>query len=148
MVDKEKVVKALQCCTGDASRCDECPYDNKCLSEDETENTFFKDILEVINHYEEQVQKFEKVEQFATKTIEKQQAKIEKLENEKVLNSVRFFSSVKSEAIKEFAERFKCNASILCDKVTGLPCSYTISNYNFNRLVKEMTEQRKEDEKQ
>ncbi len=54
MVDKEKVVKALQCCTGDASRCDECPYDNKCLSEDETENTFFKDILEVINHYEEQ----------------------------------------------------------------------------------------------
>lgn len=46
----------------------------------------------------------------------------------------------KSEAIKEFADRLKCNASILCDKVTGLPCSYTISNYNFNRLVKELTE--------
>ena len=45
-----------------------------------------------------------------------------------------------NEVIKEFAERLKCNASILCDKVTSLPCSYTISNYNFNRLVKELTE--------
>ena len=54
MVDKEKVVKALQCCTSDANRCSECPYDGKCLSEDESENTFFKDILALINHYEGQ----------------------------------------------------------------------------------------------
>jgi|GEM_PF-2614837 len=48
--------------------------------------------------------------------------------------------TAKTEAIKEFAERLKCRASILCDKVTGLPISYTISNYNFYNLVKEMTE--------
>ena len=69
--------------------------------------------------------------------------KVFDLTNPKTVEEVAKYYSVnkdiiKSEAIKEFAERLKCKASILRDKVTGLPCSYTISNYDFNRLVKEM----------
>lgn len=60
--------------------------------------------------------------------------------NDEVLSHYKGkLQTAKTEAIKEFADRLKCNASILCDKVTSLPCSYTISNYDFNRLVKELT---------
>ena len=72
--------------------------------------------------------------------IERKTTECERLEiymNELVKHKL---NQEKSEAIKEFAERLKCKASILRDKVTGLPCSYTISNYDFNRLVKELTE--------
>ena len=50
----------------------------------------------------------------------------------------KLLNEIEIKAIKRFADRLKARASILCDKVTGKPCSYMISSYEFDNLVKEM----------
>ena len=135
----EDIIKALECCSYAKSTidCRKCPYypDKECVKKQCT------DIIDLINRKNAE--------------IEILKEKYSRLESDKEILQGNHYSfhdgqlvmiprtdktKIKAEAIKEFAERLKCNASILCDRVTGLPCSYTISNYNFNRLIKEMTE--------
>lgn len=83
-IEETDVVKALECCIND--ECEDCPlygenhpdvYGN-CVR-----NTK-RDALDLINRQKAQIQKLEKIERFATKTIEKQDAEIEKLNVELV----------------------------------------------------------------
>ena len=117
-ITEEDIIKAVAKCASIGESCEGCP---------------FYDYTDCDKRLKE---KFHSL-------INRKNAEIEewKLEQCRILHRCsEQIIEARDEAIKEFAERLKCNASILCDRVTGLPCSYTISNYDFNRLVKEMTE--------
>lgn len=123
MTDNE-IIKALECCR--KKECNTCPcYDD----EIECGEMLIGHTLDLIKRQQEEL---ELSRRFQIKEIH--------IDDECCKECQQETKQVISRTIKDFAERFKCNASILCDKVTGLPCSYTISNYDFNRLIKEMTE--------
>ena len=110
-----------------------------------------KETLDLINRQQAIIEKSEKVEHFADKTIETANAEIERLQSmcqtlsecrDEVLKAgVKAVRNVKSEAIKEFAEKLKN-----CFAISG---DYLDIINIIDNLVKEKTEveinQRKED---
>ena len=110
-----------------------------------------EDVLDLINRQQAEIKQLETIERFATKTIEKQSAEIERLKNELELANAdkviaethekaakEMFVDVtqrlkteKSEAIKEFAERLKCGVP---QEIGVIRCA------DVDNLVKEMTE--------
>ena len=110
-----------------------------------------------ISELEADVKKLENIERFAIKTIEKQDAEIERYKSEHKdfvrklgdLHSMTIMvmdrrNEIKSEAIKEFAEKFKEKAGSIVTSCQGYEIyetkQYQISAVNFDNLVKEMTE--------
>lgn len=81
---------------------------------------------DLINRQNEQIEKLEKVERFATKTIEKQEAEIERVIKEYAarLKKVKVYSSERNESVVPVAQ----------------------IDWVGQWFIKEMTEQRKEDE--
>ena len=117
MTDND-IKKALECCLGDIPPCTTCKYEFGTNTVDECMGKLMQDALDLIN---------------------RQQAEIERLNiRNKVLTEITKnydwkFSKVKSEAIKEFAERLKAKGDRYA-WVVG------ISKDEINHLVKEMTE--------
>lgn len=92
----------------------------------------------------ETIKALEKALKVADETINRQQAEIERLRNtiktdfltvtEKLKLSQSEISEIKSEAIKEFAERLKLRFR------NTVSCNYGAIHEAVNRIVKEMTE--------
>ena len=106
LTDNE-IKKALECCSN-AEPCENCPYQKQC---DET------DLAEI-----------------ALDLINRQQAEIERLqkENNQFSDIGKMYSEIKSEAIKEFAEKLKEQAYLTDHKV------YAVLRDDIDNLVKEM----------
>ena len=105
MTDNE-IIKALDCCK--TNNCDECPFYG--VKED-CEVELPEEAFDLINRQKAIIEKSEKVEHFADKTIETANAEIERLEKELMkckLEKEMLYQTVeeiKSETIKEFAEK-------------------------------------------
>ena len=111
-------------------------------------------IIEMINEYLEEPHSIDKewVEalQICRQAIidnEKQQAEVERLqeENKRIVGASIVFNGgvkyVKSEAIKEFAERLKEHKQVENYKINGYPYQIEFVEINdIDNLVKEMTE--------
>ena len=138
----EQIIKALECCaTDDMDDCFQCPYDNMVYNPgyDQCADMCRKDALDLINRQKAEIEELKDIlEKVPTNAYDLQVEASEKLENQ-----------IKSEAIKEFAERLK-------RKRIALTCEEPVYDLfkvgSIDNLVKEMTEpsewnQRKEDEK-
>ena len=110
MTDKKltdnKIIKALECCKNDGIICFECPYKktNGCMEK------LSADALDLINRLQARVEKCEKVEHFADKTIATLQAENEKLNTFAEIKKeeiVKLITKTKAEAYKEFADELK-----------------------------------------
>ena len=136
MTDNE-IIKALECCSITTSNaCTGCPL----YSEDDIGciPILTKNSLDLINRQKAEIEKFEKIEHFGTKTIEAQTKEIKRLnsllEIEKFYGTLttQSFKTAKAEAIEEFAERLR----EIADK-QGL--KYWVTVDAIDDLVKEMT---------
>ena len=152
----EQIIKALELCAKDEpNTCDQCPYDKICA---EDPDVITNDVISLIKNQKTIIQKLERIEELATKTIEVQNAEIERLEIEceryevrvRDLNNYqtadretrkRVIAKAKSEAIKEFAERLK-NKFTHSGKSTKYG-DFTwgdIKSYEIDNLLAEMTD--------
>lgn len=125
MTDDE-IIKALECCNRPANQtsCDDCPYqfsDEKCSSK------LIIDTLDLINRQKVEIEQLEvrnaKLKKYFT--IEFSYDDLEEIVErrlERILND-----KVKTEAIREFAERLK---TMICE----------VDHGNVDNLVKEMSE--------
>ena len=131
MTDKE-IVKALECCSQDNIDCEECPANGICDNDD---FCFTGAILDLINR------------QKAEKQAMLDHIKVLQYENEKLKADAdmadgyadALIERTRTEAIKEFAERLKNQTAY-----------YWLDEINIgdiDNLVKEMTEQRRDDER-
>ena len=160
MTDKD-IIKALECCTtpcedlfADITPCNDCPYHKKrdC-------SLLLGNALDLINRQQAEISEYkDKCEKCGAKTrvcieslqnnIAEKQAEIERLNScVKSEDEVRAIANatiqtgiklIKSEAIKEFADRLKCKkATFYC--ICGVKNDYTdILNTHIDNLVKEM----------
>lgn len=147
MTDNE-IIKALECCISNY-KCRECHYKPK----EHTKSTLgcslevVKYALDLINSQKEQIKKLENIERLATKTIEKQEAEIERLqEHIKHTNNVvkQVVEDTKTEAIKEFWGKLitKRIAVHSYNNTEDKPITkFVIEISEGDNLVKEMTEQ-------
>lgn len=107
MTDNE-IIKAVGCCIGN-TKCDECPMfrTQNCM------NKVFGYALDLINRQKEKIKEFDEKLVIRRGLIDYQKAEIEQWKEEanKYQNlwciAVDDIEKVKSEAIKEFAERLK-----------------------------------------
>lgn len=120
----EQIIKALECCaTDDGDDCFQCPYCNLFFEPGDggCVNRCRKDALDLIN---------------------RQKAEIERTEKELTEYKLRLKMSectvdeIKSEAIKEFAEKLKKRFYLSAGRCV-------VDVYHIDNLVKEMTEVQK-----
>ena len=128
MTDNE-IIKALECCV--TNKCDECAIYKECHSENGKGRV--EVVIDLINRQKAEIKELKDIlEKVPTNAYDLQVEASEKLENQ-----------IKSEAIKEFAEKLKENYCFT-DRWGKIITKSTVDN-----LVKEMTEveenQRKED---
>ena len=111
MTDNE-IIKALELCSADECWCDDCLYENLCTDTDIT-----KFALDLINRQKSEIERL-------NSPYEMQVEASKKLEN-----------SIKTEAVKEFAERLKKCSQWL--PLVAMPDPFvTVSD--IDNLVKEM----------
>lgn len=87
----EQIIKALECCSKEFGNCEGCPYDDDnsdCVTI-KGETLMIKDTLDLINRQNAEIE----------------QRKAEKLKLHKLIP--KMLKEAKSEAYKEFAEKFK-----------------------------------------
>lgn len=138
MTDNE-IIKAVGCCIGN-TKCDECPMfrTQNCM------NKVFGYALDLINRQKEKIKEFDEKLVIRRGLIDYQKAEIEQWKEEanKYQNlwciAVDDIEKVKSEAIKEFAERLKENCYTYSD-ICGYQSTVVDVNH-INNLVKEMAE--------
>ena len=133
MTDNE-IIKALECCNGWDGRCLNCPLNREGTNCKEKLNSY---ALDLINRQKEEIKELKDIlEKVPTNAYDLQVEASEKLENQ-----------IKSEAIKEFAERLKRKRIALKSEE---PVFDLLKVGAIDDLVKEMTDveiiQRKEDE--
>ena len=87
MTDND-IIKALECCSCDNYQCDNCPYAYKTC-------TVYKDSLDLINRQKAEIEKLKALAENGSSAIDTNNRLVQK------------FAEIKSEAIKEFAERLK-----------------------------------------
>ena len=138
MSDNE-IKKALECCSEPAGKCccEVCPLHHR---EDSCTTALIKMAVELVNRKDAEIEKLENIERFADKVIKKQEAEIKNLtiscsNFENALKSLKriekkAINEIKSEAIKEFAEKLKECRVIQTANMSGY----------IDNLVKEMTE--------
>ena len=133
-VSTKDVVKVVRC-----KDCDNCVTD-------ENTSLMMTDALDLINRLQADVEKCEKVEYFADKTIATLQAENERLKKslEQCEDSGEYWESkyntTKAEAYKEFAERLKEKAEKKQIVYGGalVRTDYTMSGNQLNNLLKEL----------
>ena len=108
MTDNE-IIKALELCSADECWCDDCPYENLCTDTDIT-----KFALDLINRQKSEIERL-------NSPYEMQVEASKKLEN-----------SIKTEAVKEFAELLKEHVR------DCYPYYYVIDEEVVDNLVEEM----------
>ena len=138
MTDND-IIKALECCTVCSSieTCGECPY-VECPTRKGCVGEMVKDALDLINRLQYDVEIKESVIKTLFVDIDKKKAEIERLQNaykqcawerDIFLDELK---TAKSEAIKEFAERLKEEATVDDDS------TWWVANIDIDNLVKEM----------
>ena len=121
MTDNQ-IIKALERCPQHT----ECCYCNS-LEECGNKRILIESVFDLINRQKAIIEKSEKVEHFADKTIETANAEIERLEKELMKCSLekemlyQTVEEIKSETIKEFAEKFAKALSEFDMSSVGLP---------------------------
>ena len=106
------IIKALECCCSPKSNaCDDCPFYERCYENNEW---LEKEAIDLINRQKAEIERFEEC---ASREM--------------------LYEKVKSEAIKEFAERLKATA-ISNWKTKDGHYLYEISDDFIDNLVKEM----------
>jgi peptidoglycan hydrolase CwlO-like protein len=148
LTDNE-IIKALWCCAGkypcggcpgEKVDCEIEPYALDLINRQKEQINGLIAAQETLQKYlaekQEQIEKLEKIEHFATKTIDTQQAEIKRLQhkNSELQHEIL---SCKAEAIKEFAERLKNNMIATHRRKDGF-CIYDVNNEQIDNLVKEM----------
>jgi hypothetical protein len=109
VTDKE-IIKALECCI--TNKCDECAIYKECHNENGKGRV--QVVLDLIKRQQAEIEWLKKiVEDYA-----KAEEEIERLqkENERFADIGKLYSAIKSEAIKEFAERL-CKDRVSNDPV-------------------------------
>ena len=109
MTDNE-IIKAIEyCSTDNIVHCEDCPFNEKCLNDE----NLFKYALDLINRQKADLEKNENIIRFADKTIATQEAEIERLNvlisktNEhrgEVIHAITHIDEIKAEAYKEMAD--------------------------------------------
>ena len=121
--------------------------DDKMLIEQKEIVKITLNLFDLINRQKAIIEKSEKVEHFADKTIETANAEIERLKkkveelSEVLSDSIRIrYKEVQSEAVKEFAERLKEKSGKVEMVCSGalVQRDYTISEKTLDNLLKEM----------
>ena len=140
-MSENDIINALKL-HNDGCRCSLCPYKEyglNCL------HKLAVDALDLINRQQAEIKQLETVERFATKTIEKQSAEIERLQNynENLQTANTALSNeileIKSEAIKELAERLKKSDEFWdCIRTIGNVDEIDCVINTIDNLVKEM----------
>lgn len=110
MTDNE--IKALECLCGQALKCKECPYSPR-YSFPSCQRQVAKDTIVLITRQQAEIENYKHLDVILHTAIDKLSA------------------DIKSEAVKEFAERLKENFGIA-------DCIVTIDNDNIDNLAKEM----------
>ena len=124
MTDNE-IIKALECCNGWDGRCLNCPLNREGTNCKEKLNSY---ALDLINRQKEEIKELKDIlEKVPTNAYDLQVEASEKLENQ-----------IKSEVIKEFAERLKTNFNKNI-RLYGR-CTVCDATTEIDDLVKEMTE--------
>ena len=154
MTDKE-IIRALECCSSDeAMICEECPLNEECYND---ELPLAELALDIINRQQEQLEAAIAGQGTLQKTLAEKNAEIERRKNnlfckvvideeemrniinEKVAEFELDIESIKSEAIKEFAD---LAIKAICEKVSApTPTeSYIVEKCieAIDNLVKEM----------
>lgn len=111
MTNKE-IIKAMECLSGFALKCRECPYSSK-YKFPLCQQQVAKDALDLIKNQQAEI-KVLKSDYATTKqdyehyksVLEDKQKLVEKL-NQKLINAFKLVEKAKTEAYKEFAERLK-----------------------------------------
>lgn len=142
MTDNE-IIKVLECC-GKEYSCEKCALNTWLDKKRDCIGAILVNALDLINRLQDekqalingqetlqkhltdkqgQIEKFEKIEHFATKTIDTQHAEIERLKHRKTELQIRNqeLQHEKSEAIKEFVEKFAKALSEFDMSSVGLP---------------------------
>ena len=132
----EQIINALECCaTDDGDDCFQCPYCNLFFEPGNggCVNRCRKDALDLINRQKAEI---ERLKRGVTFTIT-----IEDFESIKETVISRLDNKIKSEAIKEFAERLK-EAGTKVEGGKGFEGIFVMANnLQIDNLVKEMTEE-------
>ena len=131
MADNE-VIKALECCSKDNVKdCDYCPYDD-IETKTYCANELIKDSLDLINRQQADIERFRKILNADVVFVGRMQGKTQEANR---LIRLRV-AELKTEAIKEFAERLK-------NCLYNTPSLFTQQRYIVNSevdtLVEEMT---------
>lgn len=130
MTDND-IIKALECCSYNNYQCDNCPYAYKTC-------TVYKDAIDLITRQKAEIEKLkqdnkEYHEANLVIAYQRNQRDEEIQELHRQLNGLNFMEQqIKSEAIKEFAERLKGHAE------PQYPWLYTVDVDFIDNLVKEM----------
>ena len=141
MTDNE-IIKALECCMY-GHKCEGCSYIGKGLCSDKMK----KDVLDLINRQQTRIEKLENIEHASEKLIKKQEAEIERLETDKIIaerkeKDARALLKETTKYIKSGA--IKEFAERLKSEVAYCDADEMIwFEKNFDNLVKEMTEVQK-----
>ena len=164
MTDNE-IIKVLECC-GKEYSCEKCALNTWLDEKRDCIGAILVNAIDIINRLQDekqalisgqetlqkhltdkqgQIEKFEKIEHFATKTIDTQRAEIERLKHRKTELQIRNqeLQHEKSEAIKELAERLKEEMRLEDDcRYDCMNCLYECKGYVplIDNIVKEMTE--------
>ena len=125
MTDNE-IIKALECCL--SYSCLSCPCEKGasilCLDD------LHRYALDLINRQKSEIERLEK----DSKRLKKVQMQLD--------DAMKMYTTIKAEAIKEFAERLKKSSSysVVADGDREIPSTrrYSISESNIDNLVKEM----------
>lgn len=128
MTDNE-IIKALECCSSNQH----CWL---CVLKDREDDCYeiLKYALDLINRQKAEIEKL----QVSTMVCEQRELIIE---NSKLVSlnwENQLVAGIKSEAIKEFAERLTNKAELI--RVTAFNSKWAISDEDIDNLVKEMTE--------
>lgn len=145
----EQIIKALECCATSESKCDECPYyPDACLTDD-YENIFLKDVIDLINRTKGESNKYRNKYQAVKEEVSRLYDTVH-CQKEEIARRKKQLMELKSEAIKEFAERLKTtimNHVVYkndCHNFSGNPeyliRMVTVCGY-ITDLVEEMTEE-------
>ncbi len=126
MTDNE-IIKALECCER-AENCGHCHYDQDYKEMKDCTSALAKDALALINRQKAEIERLKKF-------IEEDQGLILKLTGVPV---EEYNQKIRTEAIKEFAERLKATFPPREDDRCTLDDCYTLDL--IDNLVKEMTE--------
>lgn len=140
MMTDNEIVKAFECCCVEEPRpnCKECPIEGACANCD-----LDYEVFSLINRQKEEIERLEKetYTPFAKFTFDEN--KLKEIVADAIGNIEFNLNSVKSEAIKEFAERLKDEMRLEDDcRYDCMNCLYECKGYVplIDKFVKERTE--------